>query len=327
MGGGPAGAHLYALLRRKKPELKVSIFDMTTRNACGTKGCAWGASWPRFAELSREVNIEPEKYVLGSYDHVLINDIRLKADVIIIDKPTLIKDLLGGISPLNPSDVDLSAFERVVDASGVNRAYLSPQPGQPLVDAVQMRLANASVACPTVVADRTGDYTWLFPLGSDGVHIGSLSSRGIETAAQELNKVRGTLTAGQVVCRCSAKICRSGPIYPFIEGKVWGLGEAIGMVDPIACAGIVPAMTSAKLMTENWDDGRRYEKRIWRNYFYMVKEAKALAKFARGEKLLYRDLMFPHRAFETLGIFPGFRQIIEVASKARKTESAKDKGS
>jgi hypothetical protein len=49
-----------------------------------------------------------------------------------------------------------------------------------------------------------------------------------------------------------------------------------------------------------------------------------LAKFASGEKFHYRDLIFPHRAFETLGIFPKLRQVIEVASKAGKIRSAED---
>jgi flavin-dependent dehydrogenase len=324
MGCGPAGAYLYALLRHNKPELEVTIFDMTAHNACGTKGCAWGVSWPQFAKFCAEVKIEPEKYVLGSYDHVLINQIKLKANVVIIDKPLLIKDLLGGVPPLDPSDADLSAFERLVDASGVSRAYLSPQQGLTLVDAIQMRMANASIPCPTVFADRTGDYTWLFPLGKDEVHIGSLSSQGIKIATQGLNRIRKTLTTGQILCSCSAMICRNGPVYPFIEGKVWGLGEAIGLVDPIACAGIAPAMTSAKLMIENWDDGGGYEKQVWRNYSYMVKQAKTLVKFARGERLLFTDLIFPRQAFETLGIFPRFHQIIKVASKVSKIKSAKD---
>jgi flavin-dependent dehydrogenase len=324
MGCGPAGAYLYALLRHKKPELEVSTFDMTSHNACGTKGCAWGVSRPQFAKFSAEAKVEPEKYVLGSYDHVLINQIKLKADVVIIDKPSLIKDLLGGAPRLDPSDADLSAFERVVDASGVSRAYLSQQQGLLMVDAIQMRITNVSTPCPMVFADRTGDYTWLFPIGSKEVHVGSLSSQGIEIAAQGLDKARKTLTTGQVLCSCSAMICRNGPIYPFIEGKVWGLGEAIGLVDPIACAGIVPAMTSAKLMIDNWDDGGRYEKQIWRHYSYMVKEAKALAKFTRGEKLFYRDLILPRRVFKTLGLFPRLRQIIELASKVSKIKGLKD---
>ena len=100
MGCGPGGAYLYALFLHKKPELEVITFDITYHTACGIKGCVWGASWPQFAKLSREVNIDPEKYVLGRYDHVLINQMKLRADVVIIDRPLLIRDLFGGASPL-----------------------------------------------------------------------------------------------------------------------------------------------------------------------------------------------------------------------------------
>jgi hypothetical protein len=96
------------------------------------------------------------------------------------------------------------------------------------------------------------------------------------------------------------------------------------LVDPIACAGIVPAMTSAKLMSENWDNEHRYEKQVWRCYSYMANEAKVVAKIARGERLLYSDLLFPRRTFKTLGIYPSFRQILEVMSMAVKIRNAKD---
>lgn len=324
MGCGPGGAYLYALLRYKKPELEVTIFDKTPHTVCGIKGCAWGASWPQFSKLSKEVNIDPDKYVLGRHDHLFINQMKLKADGVIIDKPLLIKDLLGGKSPLDPSDADLSAFERIVDASGVSRAYLSSRQGLAPANVIQMRITTTSISCPRVFADRTGGYTWLFPLGRGEAHVGSLSPQGIDIATRELDSVRKTLAAGPVLCSCSAMICRKGPVYPFIEGKVWGLGEAIGLVDPIACAGIVPAMTSAKLMSENWDNNHRYEKQVWRCYSYMVKEAKAVAKIVREERLLYSDLLLPRRAFKTLGIYPSFRQIMKVASTVIKIKSVKD---
>jgi flavin-dependent dehydrogenase len=324
MGCGPGGAYLYALLRNKRPELEVAVFDKTSVTACGQKGCAWGVGWPQFDRLSKEININPEKYVLGRYDHVLINQIKFKADVVIIDKPLLINDLLGGKPPLNPTDADLSLFERIVDASGVSRAYLSSRTDLALVNAVQMRIANTFVSCPEIFADKTGAYTWLFPLGKDEVHLGSLSPRGINIATREANRTREALAAGPTVCSCSEMICRSGPIHPFTEGKVWGLGEAVGLVDPLASAGIVPAMNSAKLMSENWDNAQDYEKQIWRYYSYMAHEAKTIAKIVAGERLIFRDLSLPRRAFKTLGIYPSFHQIVRLASTVIKISSTKD---
>ena len=73
-------------------------------------------------------------------------------------------------------------------------------------------------------------------------------------------------------------ICRNEPVYPFIEGKTWGLDEAICPVDPIACAGIVPTMTSAKQMSENWGNAYKNEKQVRRCYSYMVSNIKAVVK-------------------------------------------------
>jgi flavin-dependent dehydrogenase len=324
MGCGPGGAYLYALLRDKKPELEAVVFDKTPRTVCGKKGCAWGAGWHQFARFSKEINVNPEKYVLGRYDRVLVNRIEFKADVVIINKPLFINDLLGGKSPLNPSDVDLSLFERIVDASGVSRAYLSSRQDLALVNAIQMRISNVSVACPRIFADKTGGYAWLFPLGKEEVHLGSLSPLGNHVATRAANRFRETLAAGKVLCSCSETICRSGPIRPFTEGKVWGLGEAIGLVDPLAGAGIVPAMHSAKLMSENWDNAQDYEKQIWRYYSYMAHEAKTIAKIVAGERLFFRDLSLPRRAFETLGVYPSFYQIVRLASKVIRTSGTKD---
>ena len=89
--------------------------------------------------------------------------------------------------------------------------------------------------------------------------------------------------ASQVLCSCTGQIRCHGPVPPFSEGKIWGLGEAIGLVDPIAGAGIVPAMTSAKLMVENWESAQDYERQVWRRYSYMVREARAVLKFLAGE--------------------------------------------
>ncbi len=311
---------MYALLRHKMPELEVVTFNLNPNTTCGIKGCAWGASWRQFAKLSSYVDIDAEKYVIGRYDHILINQIKIKANVVIIDKPLLIKDLLDGASPLDPSEADFTEYERIVDATGVSRAYLSSQQKPSLVNSIQLRTTSTSITCPMVFVNRTGGYAWLFPLGKDEAHIGSLSPEGINAATRELDRIRNTLVAGSVRCSCSATICYSGPVYPFIKGKIWGLGEAIGLVDPIACAGIVPAMNSAKLMGENWDNGYRYEKKIWQYYSYMLDEVKTVSKIRRGEKLLYRDVLLPHRAFDTLGIYPSFPQKIKVVSMIRKIQ-------
>ena len=318
MGCGPGGSYLYRLLQQKKPKPEVVLFDIPHHTACGVKGCAWGVSWPQFVELCREAGVSGGKYLLGNYDHVLINQLKIRAEVAIVDKPSLIKDLLAGKSPLNPSGAQLDAFDHIVDATGAQRAYLSPWSNRPIVAAVQMRITpKESAPCPMVFLNNTG-YTWLFPLSQGEAHVGALSHEGAEVAWQEIERVKQSLDARQVICSCTGQIRCHGPVLPFTEGKVWGLGEAIGLVDPISGAGIVPAMTSAKLMVENWESAPDYEMQVWRRYSYMVKEAGAMSRAMAGERPSYRDMLLPRRAFKTIGVKPSLPQVASAMLKARK---------
>lgn len=319
MGCGPGGSYLYSVLRQKQPELEVILFDVPHRTHCAIKGCAWGVNWPQFTQLCREANINHDKYLLVKYDRLLIDQLRIKADVAIIDKPSFIKDTVAGQPPINPSLVDLDTFDRVVDASGTKRAYLSPHTDQLIACTTQMKIVvEEPPPCPTAFTNSYGDYSWLFPIARNEVHLGSLSRHGIDLARQQIERVREGMANGQVICSCTEQIRCHGPILPFVEGKVWGLGEAIGLVDPISGAGIVPAMTSAKLMAQYWDSARDYEKQVWRNYSYMKAEARMVAKFMKGEKPSVSDLLMSHRAIKTLGVKLGFTQIINALIKPRK---------
>jgi len=135
MGCGVGGSYLYSLLTRKKPEVEVSIFDIPHHTRCGIKGCAWGVSSSQFVDLCREAHINPHKYILGVYDHVLLDQsnlrvtyryasadkVKLKAKVAMIDKPLFIEDMLDEAHPLNPSEANLTTFDRIIDATGFKR--------------------------------------------------------------------------------------------------------------------------------------------------------------------------------------------------------------
>lgn len=318
MGCGSGGSYLYRLLRQKKPNLEVLLFDMQHATACGIKGCGWGVSWPRFASLCREIAVNPEEYVLRRYDHVLIDHLRLRADVAIVDKPLFIKSMLAGVRPLDPSEASLDTCERIIDATGVDRAYLSPHAGSVAADAVQIRITTESPPCPMVFTHSDGGYTWSFPLGGGEVHLGAISPQGIGVAAEFVNTAKNAIRIDRVLCSCTGRIWRGGPVLPFTEGKTWGLGEAIGLVDPISGAGIVPAMTSARIMVSNWENAKDYERQVWHEYSYMVSEAKIVSRLAVRKSPAYRDMFLPRRAFDNIGINPDFPQIVRAIIRARK---------
>jgi hypothetical protein len=316
MGCGSGGSYLYRLLRRRMPSLDITLYDRPTSNPCGIKGCAWGLSRPLFSQLCREIGILPEKYFLGSYDHIIVNGRRLKADLVIINKPALVSDLLGAADLLNPSMAQLEGFTRIIDATGYERSYLPPVTATPVAAAVQIRLKAKPPEAPTAVLNYRGGYSWLFPAGGAEVHLGALSPAGFDTAREELKEMMGTVDQSRAICSCRGHIRCHGPVTPFVEGRVWGLGEAIGLVDPVTGAGIVPAMVSAKLLVDNWDSPKAYEQAVLHRYSYMIKEANILNRLMAGQPLTSRDLFFPRQALETIGISPSFFELAGLVMKA-----------
>ena len=318
MGGGSGGAYLYRLLRQRRPELELTLFDRPSPNPCGAKGCAWGLARPLFTQLCADIGFVPGKYVFESYDHVIVNGRRLKADLLIIDKPTLLRDLLEGAKLLDPSIARLDDFSRVIDATGSERAYLPKISATPIVSAVQVRLKVKAPEAPTAVFNPGGGYSWLFPIGHDEVHLGSLSPWGLDAAKKELQSMMEKNGRSKAECSCRGEIRCHGPVTPFVEGKVWGIGEAIGLVDPVTGAGIIPAMVSAGLLLGNWDSPPAYEREVLRRYSYMTKEASVLNNLAAGRPLSSSDLFFPKQALETIGLKPGFFDLVGLVTHAAR---------
>ena len=317
MGCGSGGSYLYRLLRQRKPNLNITLFDNPTSNACSLKGCAWGLSRPLFSQLCAEVCIDPEKYIIARYDHVIINGQRLKADLAIINKPALVKDFLEGAELHDPQTAIVNEFDRVIDATGSERAFLTPINASPVVSAVQIRLNTKAPEAPTAAFNPNGGYSWLFPIGENEIHLGSLSPEGFETAKEELkNMMAGSRS--EAVCSCRGKIRCHGPVTPFVQGRVWGIGESIGLVDPVTGAGIIPAMTSAKILVEHWDSPGDYQAAVLQKYSYMTKEASVIQRLMAGNPLCSADLFFPKQALETIGLKPAFLDLVRLVVKGAK---------
>jgi flavin-dependent dehydrogenase len=317
MGCGSGGSFLYRLLRQRKPNLEITLYDKASSNACGAKGCAWGVARPLLSQLCTEAGIALEKYIIGKYDHVLINGKRLKADLVIIDKPALIRDFIASATIHDPATVQFDIFDRVIDATGFERAFLPPVEAKPIVSALQVRLKAKAPEAPTAVFNPGGGYSWLFPIGTDEVHVGSLSPKGFDAARDELKPMMAD-SPSKAVCSCQGKIRCHGPVPPFISGKIWGIGEAIGLVDPVTGAGIIPAMTSAKLLVDNWESPAGYERAVMQRYSYISKEAGVLNHLIAGQPLTSGDLFFPKQALDTIGIKPSFFELVGLVMQGAK---------
>ena len=317
MGNGPGGSYLHALLRLRKPELEVDIFGIPQTTSCGLKPCGWGVNYAGFLHVCNVIEISPKQFILGQYDNVFINDIKLKANVAVIDKPTFIKELLGNtVSRLPPSD--LAPYDRVIDATGAARAYLSSYSSRLISSTFQLKV-KSGYPYPLALIDGRGGYSWFMPLDTGYGHIGALSPMGLEVAREKVKPLMEKLDCGATVCACVGEIRCHAPIRPFAEGKIWGLGESIGLVEPLTGAGIVPAMMSALLMVENWEDAKRYETKVWGKYSVLTKSAKLVGNLVEGKKPPLSSVMIAKQLSEVVGIYPSASQLMEFFALARSS--------
>ena len=202
-GAGMAGAYLYRLLHRQG--LRCDVYDVAQSTRCGLNPCAWGTSGD-FAELVADAGLAAEDYILQRTDHVLIDDVKIKADLMTFDKPRLVKDLLAGAQikhcALNPT-----AYERVIDATGVVRAFLPAIADDIVLQCVQYRLKSSQPLGNQINLGRIG-YAWCFPLSDGRYHIGCGSlTADPQTRIDQLGVLADSAAGRQkILCDCSGKM-------------------------------------------------------------------------------------------------------------------------
>ena len=106
----------------------------------------------------------------------------------------------------------------------------------------------------------------------------------------------------------------TGPHYsqPFIvngasEG-VWGVGEAIGCVAPLAGDGIVPGMKSVQILLDNWDDPQGYSRSVLKEFEWMRSERAVIDKLRRTEQLRFQDALVLMKNSRRMGMQIGIRE-------------------
>jgi flavin-dependent dehydrogenase len=288
-GAGITGAYLYRLLSMKG--LQVDLFDLPNGTKCGLTPCAWGTS-RGFHELVGECNLNPESYILHRPDHVRVDEVRIDADMMTIDKPRLIKDLLHGARVKRESP-DITRYDRVIDATGLSRAFLPPIEKDLLLPCIQYRVRSETRFENRIRLGGVG-YAWCFPLSNETYHIGCVSL--LRSPADVLQSLGWLNKDGmKKLCDCGARIRLTGPgqARPFVgkgppEG-VWGGGEAIGCVSPLAGDGIVTGMGTVKMLLNHWDDPEGYEKAVLQEFGWMEEERRVVDKLVEGSVLGLRD--------------------------------------
>lgn len=286
-GAGIAGAYLHRLLMSECMD-EIHIYGHRHTTRCGISPCAWGATGG-FNRLLEHVGLDPEKYILQHLDHVIIEGTETKVDIVTFNKPRLISDLLSGAA-VNNTALDPGKYERVIDATGTERAYLPSIKNDIILSCSQSRVQSDKLLGNRANLGYIG-YAWCFPLSENIYHIGH-GSIGSYSALSEV--CRAWKQDSRTVCSCEGRIRITSPHYstPFVQNMavdgnivpVWGIGEAIGCVGPLAGDGIVPGMRSAQLLAEHWDDAGRYTRAILDEFKWMKNERRVVDTLYSGGK-------------------------------------------
>ncbi len=285
VGAGMTGAYSYRLLAARGH--LIDLFDKRPGTRCGLTPCAWGTS-KGFEELVAASGLDPSKYILNRPSHLVIDGLEIGADLMTIDKRMLIQDLLGDVE-INLSQPDPAQYDRIIDATGVSRALLPSITDDFLLPCCQFRVHRETALDNRIKLGRIG-YAWCFPLSDHEYHIGcgSLISDP-RKILKELGWIDNDAPGDRPVCTCSGTIRLAGPqsSQPFVvagkDQEIWGVGEAIGCVAPLAGDGIIPGMRSVQILVEHWEDPHGYTKAILREFKWMRGERRVIDKLRREE--------------------------------------------
>ena len=290
-GAGLTGSYLHRLLVTRGHE--VDLYDKPPRTKCGINPCAWGTS-KGFAEFVNAAGLDASRYVLVPSDHVVIDRVRLKADIFTFDKQRLIKDLRQGAT-IRQDRPDFSKYDRIMDCTGVSRAFLPPVGDDVVLPCVQYRVRTER-PLENEIRLRAIGYSWCFPLSQNEYHVGCGSLiKDPRKIIKELGWAGGGSAPGEVLCGCSGSIRLTAPHFsrPFVARtrgrEVWGAGEAVGCVAPLAGDGIVPGMKSVQLLLEWWDRPDAYAKALLGEFRWMKAERRVIDKLRRNGEPGLRD--------------------------------------
>ena len=280
-GAGMAGSFLY---RRLKDIglADVDLYDAKKNTACGGRPCAWGFAPAQGTRETISKVTDPSQFEMFRSSHATVDGVKVGFDMLALDKPALVRELSKG-AVIRDGKIDLDGYDRVIDATGVDRAYLPKLENDVIADCVQYRIRSDRPLDLWFETTSLG-YEWCFPLGSDEYHIGfgNLKTEVHDYRPAVLDDTnKGTV---KMICRCRSRIRLSSPFHsqPIVAGKVVGIGESIGAVGPLAGDGNLHAMQTAELLLEHWDDLDGYAREVLRRYDWMRRERLTAERSSTG---------------------------------------------
>ena len=319
-GAGISGAYAYRLLRERG--IKLDLFDIEKSNRCKLRPCAWG--FAPSSEFKRLVSkfLEPGDYILEHFNNIVLNGLTVRADMLTVDKPRLVRDLIGE-EKLRYGPLPSASYDRVIDATGIKRAFLPPTDGSELlVECFQCRVRSERRMPLSFTSSRFG-YEWCFPIGGDEYHLGYGSLEAQGKGSRPFPKDGGGIST---ICTCSSNIRLTSPHHstPLVsEGKFVGVGESIGAVGPLAGDGNNYAMQCGEMLLAFWDDLDKYQAKVLERYEWMRKERRALEKLWAGKGLSLTDARTFIRHSKMVGMEISVTQAIDLFRRAFERQPSK----
>jgi len=280
-GAGMAGSYLYRLLREEGFG-DADIYGRKNGSACGHRPCAWG--FAPSADYRRLVSrfIDPDEHVRDHRKRIEIDGIDMTADVLMVDKPAMNAAMLGD-AEVRDGPVPVDRYDRVVDATGIERSYLGHTAHPELIaDLIQYRISTPDELGLWISTSAIG-YEWCFPMGGGEYHIGFGNLRPGAERHDLLRHLEGR--EHKVRCRCRSRLRLSSPWYsvPFTNGPmVVGVGESIGTVAPLGGDGNLYSMQCAEMLVRHWDDTAAYTEEVLDRFDWMRREREALQRLMGG---------------------------------------------
>jgi len=260
--------------------------------------CAWGTSINEMRGLSKRVGLNFDDYVFHVGREILVDldreilSIKAKG-LCTFDKLRFEKDLSKnteikfGSKILSPPN----GYDIIVDATGVARSLLPKPMRQYFIPTMQYRVKCKDPPFDDFYIkpfDGLSGYLWYFPLGEHEFHIGAgdYHGRHVNFLNSFIRKCRGE------ILRMDAKPVRIAPPHfcrPIRQGKIVGIGEAIGTVYPMLGEGIIPSIWSAEILANKLEDLNEYERSILKMFKPFMMIFAFIEKLLKGSFLVKRD--------------------------------------
>lgn len=319
-GMGIAGSFLLKLLIDLGYE-DIDCYEIKQKTACKIAPCAFGVYRKPFLPLLKLVRLDAEKYILNSFNEIYIDGVIARCDLCTLNKPQLLKDLIGEqtVDILDDGEKIITEYyDLVVDSTGYKRAYLPPIKDDLVIPTVQYRIKSEEYLPPRMDGGGLG-YGWIFGLGNNEYHIGLGSLK--DKPDERFKRIYGDIIKkSEVICKCKSHVRLLTPKYamPIVSKNVVGIGEAAGAMVPMCGAGIIASMEAAKLLANNIENIPQYEKEVVSKFGYLDVESELIKRVLRGGKPRMWDSLKLLENSKKAGIFLNAKTLLALLRKECK---------